>query len=62
MTKKEYNNLKIGDKIKLTLEHNRIITLGEVNKSPFFKHQSRGENGIMAGNLWYSYKHCEVIK
>ena len=61
MTKKEYDNVKIGDKIKIK-ENDRIVTIGDILYSPFFKYQSRGKDGFMIGNCWYPYEWCEVVK
>lgn len=62
MTKKEYLEVKVGDKIRLKLEHNRVVTIGDIGNSPWFKFNSAGEDGFMVGNIWYRYKDCEVVK
>ena len=64
MTKKEYDSVKIGDKIKIKMapDMNRIITIGSIENSPWFKFNSGGKDGFMSGFIWYPYQKCEIVK
>lgn len=65
MTIKEYNQLKEGDKIQIKVfpDNNRIITLGDISKSPWFKYETGGkQKGFMVGNIFYGYKQAKVVK
>lgn len=64
MTRQEYDNLKVGDKIKIKMspDMNRVITLGIKAKSPWFKFKSVEKDGFMIGNIWYPYQKCEIVK
>ena len=62
MTLKEYNALKPGDKIILIKENNRVVTIGVIEKDPWFKFQSGSKLGFMIGSFWYPYQWCKVVK
>lgn len=61
MTKQQYKQVKVGDKILLK-DNNRIITVGDISKSPFFKFKSGNKDGFMIGVIWYPYQWCKVVK
>lgn len=64
MTLKEYDALKVGDKIRITnfFDKGRIITLGKEYEGLHFKYTSRNTKGFMIGNIFYSYKDAKVLK
>ena len=64
MTKKEYAQIKIGDRIKIKtfVDKGRIIKVGDISKDPYFKFESNGRDGFMVGTIWYPYQDCEVVR
>lgn len=64
MTKKEYDQVKVGDKIRIKMfpDMNRVVTVGTIEKDPWFKFNSGGKDGFMVGNIWFPYQKCEVVK
>lgn len=61
MTIQEYHNLKVGEKFRIK-ETGRVVTLGTIETSPWFKYESRFGFGFMVGNIWYRYQDCEIVK
>ena len=63
MTKKEYLELKIGDKIEIKTwpDKGRIVKIGDISNSPWFKFNSAGKDGFMVGNIWYPYQVCKKV-
>lgn len=57
MTLKEYDALKVGQKIKILhpLERGRIV-------GRFIKFTSQGNKGVMVGNVFYKLKDIELLK
>lgn len=64
MIKKEYDSVKVGDKIRIKMfpDMNRVIKVGTVKKDPWFKFNSAGKDGFMIGTSWYPYQKCEIVK
>lgn len=64
MTKQEYQNVKVGDKVRIKAfeDKGRIVTIGTIGKDPWFKFNSAGKDGFMIGQFFYPYKYLDVVK